>query len=144
MVWERLCRLVIGQNPLALQNLLPKGDLWHPAGRWWQGAQPEWDVVSTSMSGSTTLVGEAKWSSTAFLQDQCGLYSCNATIHAPQLVIEHNVTLNVDDNPKKLEIFPPRSIAFLAPRGTHSIVVLGQSGEYSGRFCLDDLLQRLR
>jgi hypothetical protein len=70
IVWEQLCRMMVGQNPAVLQNLLPKGDLWDPAGRWWQGAQPEWDVVSTSMSGSTTLVGEVKWSPTAFSEKQ--------------------------------------------------------------------------
>jgi hypothetical protein len=69
-VWEHLCRLLVGQNPVALRKLLDKNDLWHPAGRWWQGNQPEWDVVSTSLSGSTTLVGEVKWSATAFSEKQ--------------------------------------------------------------------------
>jgi uncharacterized protein len=64
MAWEHLCRLAVARNPAVLRDLLPEGDLWLPAGRWWQGAQPEWDVVSTSMSGMTTLFGEVKWSST--------------------------------------------------------------------------------
>jgi hypothetical protein len=31
---------------------------WEPAGRWWQGSQPEWDVVSRD--GGALLVGEVK------------------------------------------------------------------------------------
>jgi len=32
---------------------------WEPAGRWWQGSAPEWDVVSRSPD-ARVLVGEAK------------------------------------------------------------------------------------
>ena len=54
--WEELCRL-----------RLPRlgetgGGPWGPASRWWRGAQPEWDVVSSSVEGDRLLLGEAKWS----------------------------------------------------------------------------------
>ncbi|MEM7244100.1 MAG: ATP-binding protein [Acidobacteriota bacterium] len=41
---------------------LSKLGAWEPGRRWWQGAAPEWDVVSRSDSGDL-LLGEAKWSS---------------------------------------------------------------------------------
>ncbi len=55
--WEELCRLRLAQ----LGNVA--GGPWGPASRWWRGAQPEWDVVSSSLDGGRLLLGEAKWSS---------------------------------------------------------------------------------
>lgn len=43
---------------LARRAVPALGD-WAPAGRWWQGSAPEWDVVSRATDGSL-LVGEAK------------------------------------------------------------------------------------
>lgn len=43
---------------LARRAVPALGD-WVPAGRWWQGSSPEWDVVSRSRDGSV-LLGEAK------------------------------------------------------------------------------------
>lgn len=47
--WEELVRARIG----GLGG-------WKPAGRWWQGGAPEWDVVSTSPDGRQLLLGECK------------------------------------------------------------------------------------
>ncbi len=55
--WEELCRRRLPQ----LGGLA--GGPWGPAARWWQGRQPEWDVVSSSLDGDRLLLGEAKWSS---------------------------------------------------------------------------------
>ncbi len=50
---------------LCQQHIAALGD-WLPAGRWWQGAEPEWDVVSQSPDGKRLLVGECKaWARTA-------------------------------------------------------------------------------
>jgi AAA+ ATPase superfamily predicted ATPase len=58
--WEELCRRRLARlrEATSLGRLGP----WEPASRWWQGDQPEWDVVSRSLDGETILVGEAKWS----------------------------------------------------------------------------------
>lgn len=44
---------------LCLMHTSALGD-WLPAARWWQGSEPEWDVVSTSADGKRLLLGEAK------------------------------------------------------------------------------------
>lgn len=44
---------------LCLRQVSALGD-WLPAGRWWQGSAPEWDVVSSSPDGQRLLLGEAK------------------------------------------------------------------------------------
>lgn len=44
---------------LARRAVSSFGD-WQPAGRWWQGSNPEWDVVSRSRSADAVLVGESK------------------------------------------------------------------------------------
>jgi AAA+ ATPase superfamily predicted ATPase len=55
--WEQLSRLRLSacRHPL----LGVPGD-WSPAQRWWQGADPEWDVVAEHSSESRVLLGEAK------------------------------------------------------------------------------------
>lgn len=35
---------------------------WQQGQRWWQGDAPEWDIVSSSIDGRSTLAGEVKWS----------------------------------------------------------------------------------
>lgn len=59
--WEELCRqsVVLAAGPLAPQA---RKQPWMPAGRYWQGKGPEWDVVSTSLDGKRGLIGEVKWS----------------------------------------------------------------------------------
>ena len=53
--WEELCRLAV---PL----LSEKWDgIYEPAGRFWQGQGPEWDVLSQTSDGRHLLVGEVKW-----------------------------------------------------------------------------------
>lgn len=47
--FEELCR-----------GAIPHLGEWTPAGRWWQGSAPEWDVVSRSPNGRELLLGEAK------------------------------------------------------------------------------------
>ena len=47
--WEQLVR----------EHVKSLGD-WQPARRWWQGSEPEWDVVSASADGSRLLVAECK------------------------------------------------------------------------------------
>lgn len=44
---------------LCVRRVPSLGD-WLPAGRWWQGSAPEWDVVSTSPDGGRLLLGETK------------------------------------------------------------------------------------
>jgi uncharacterized protein len=44
---------------LCLAQVNTLGD-WLPASRWWQGSEPEWDVVSTSPDRQKLLLGEAK------------------------------------------------------------------------------------
>jgi hypothetical protein len=66
--WEILCRAAIP----ALATQQPDNSTteplthWQPASRWWHGAAPEWDVVSTSMDGRQGAVGEVKWGETPF------------------------------------------------------------------------------
>ena len=59
--WEELCRqsVVLAAAPLASQG---RKQPWMPAGRYWQGNGPEWDVVSASLDGKRGLIGEVKWS----------------------------------------------------------------------------------
>ena len=59
--WEELCRqsVVLAANSRAPLNR--KGP-WLPAGRYWQGRGPKWDVVSRSLDGKYGLLGEVKWS----------------------------------------------------------------------------------
>lgn len=35
---------------------------WQQGQRWWQGDAPEWNIVSSSIDGRSTLAGEVKWS----------------------------------------------------------------------------------
>jgi uncharacterized protein len=54
--WEDICRQAV---PLLSQNW---GDApFAPAGRFWQGKEVEWDIVSKSIDDHCLLVGEAKW-----------------------------------------------------------------------------------
>lgn len=54
--WEDLCRMAV---PRLAETL---GVEFGPAGRYWGGSGPEWDVVATASGGHTHLLGEAKWS----------------------------------------------------------------------------------
>lgn len=56
--WEELCRARLSSlGPrCALGALGP----WEPAGRWWQGSEPEWDLVSRSADGERALLGEVR------------------------------------------------------------------------------------
>lgn len=59
--WEELCRQWISLGPMQHNTLREAGD-WEPAGRFWHGQGPEWDVVSQTLDGSHVLLGECKWS----------------------------------------------------------------------------------
>lgn len=56
--WENLGRRAV---PLLKKGPLAKFGPWLPAGRWWRGQGPEWDIVSLSLDGKHLLLGEAKW-----------------------------------------------------------------------------------
>jgi len=58
--WEELCREAV---PGLGEGKAPLGGTggWAPAGRFWRGAGPEWDVVSRSLDGTSVLLGEVKW-----------------------------------------------------------------------------------
>jgi len=62
--WEELCRwrlpFLRGEGHVAARGP------WGPAGRWWRGQAPEWDVVSRSVDGEHLLLGEVKWSARPF------------------------------------------------------------------------------
>ncbi len=54
--WEDLCRLAAPR--LAGAN----GDVsFGPAGRFWEGRGPEWDIVAEATAGDHMFIGEAKW-----------------------------------------------------------------------------------
>lgn len=59
--WEELCRESISLMPVGCASLAQFGP-WLPAGRFWRGRDPEWDVVSRSVDGKYLLLGEVKWS----------------------------------------------------------------------------------
>jgi len=62
--WEELCRSQVSRLPV--EGTLGRLGPWGPAARWWQGTQPEWDVVSESLDGKRVLLGEVKWSARPF------------------------------------------------------------------------------
>jgi uncharacterized protein len=53
--WEELCRIAVP----VLSESWPA--IHEPAGRFWQGQGPEWDILSQSPDGRYFLIGEAKW-----------------------------------------------------------------------------------
>lgn len=58
--WESLCREsipILSRAAGALGHLGP----WGPAGRFWRGKGPEWDIVSHSLDGKALLLAEVKW-----------------------------------------------------------------------------------
>jgi AAA+ ATPase superfamily predicted ATPase len=59
--WEELCRRSVALTTDARGPLGRLGP-WLPAGQYWQGKGPEWDVVSCSLDGKRGLIGEVKWS----------------------------------------------------------------------------------
>ena len=67
--WEEQCRRSVTSSA-GLGKLAGKGDYWLPAGRWWSGNQPEWDIVSVNGTHTRTFLGEAKWSQRPFDRDE--------------------------------------------------------------------------
>jgi len=59
--WEELCRQSVALVAGSRTPLARRGP-WLPAGRYWQGKGPEWDVVSRALDGKCGLLGEVKWS----------------------------------------------------------------------------------
>jgi AAA+ ATPase superfamily predicted ATPase len=53
--WEELCRSAV---PILSENWEA---IYEPAGRFWQGQGPEWDILSQSLDHRHFLIGEAKW-----------------------------------------------------------------------------------
>jgi AAA+ ATPase superfamily predicted ATPase len=63
--WEELARQNVNRVA-SLAAELPSEDCWLPARRWWQENRPEWDIVTTNLTGDTALLGEVKWSDQPF------------------------------------------------------------------------------
>jgi AAA+ ATPase superfamily predicted ATPase len=67
--WEELCRQSVsrlgvgdhGTSSSRPATVLARYGPWLPAGRYWHGKGPEWDVVSLSTDGNRLLLGEVKW-----------------------------------------------------------------------------------
>jgi hypothetical protein len=67
--WEELCRKRVPHLD-ARHGALGRLGPWGPAGRWWSGTLPEWDVVSATANGRRLLLGEAKWARRPLTADQ--------------------------------------------------------------------------
>ncbi len=55
ITWEELCRLAIPRLSEHWETI------YGQAGRYWEGQNKEWDVLSESIDGMHFLIGEAKW-----------------------------------------------------------------------------------
>ena len=58
--WEETCRLALPALGETGETLSGYGG-WSPAGRFWGGSGPEWDVVARSQDKTVLLLGEVKW-----------------------------------------------------------------------------------
>ena len=63
--WEDMARGSVSVSR-RLASLAGECGYWRPAGRWWRGNGPEWDVMSVNGSGERALLGEVKWSEKPF------------------------------------------------------------------------------
>jgi len=58
--WETTCRnavIYLSEYEKTFKGCAP----FLPAGRYWNGNGPEWDIVSKDIENKTVLIGEAKW-----------------------------------------------------------------------------------
>lgn len=62
--WEDLCRKRLPR--VSESRRLGVAGPWGPAGRWWKGNLPKWDIVAESVDGRRLLLGDAKWSARPF------------------------------------------------------------------------------
>ena len=69
--WEEQCRRAV-TGSVSLGKLAGKDDYWMPAGRWWSGNHPEWDVVTVNGSRTRAFLGEVKWSQRPFTRGEIG------------------------------------------------------------------------
>jgi AAA+ ATPase superfamily predicted ATPase len=72
VAWEELCRKRVPR--LDRRTTLAELGPWGAASRWWQGALPEWDLVSQTADGRKLLLGECKlvarpWSAKALVKE---------------------------------------------------------------------------
>jgi AAA+ ATPase superfamily predicted ATPase len=72
VAWEELCRKRVPR--LDRRTTLAELGPWGAASRWWQGALPEWDLVSRTADGRKLLLGECKlvarpWSAKALVKE---------------------------------------------------------------------------
>ena len=56
--WEELCQRGVS----TIRGALARRGPWRPASRYWQGADPEWDLVADPIDGRHVLLGEAWFS----------------------------------------------------------------------------------
>lgn len=63
--WEEQCRRAVAEFA-GFRRLAGAGGYWLPAGRWWNSAESEWDVVTVNGSRTKALLGEVKWSRQPF------------------------------------------------------------------------------
>ena len=85
--WEELARSYVGQAK-KLQDLMPSGGYWLPAGRWWHKTEPEWDVVSVTEDNSHVLLGEAKWSDRPFTRSEVQIMAGRIAHRKPPIGFE--------------------------------------------------------
>jgi len=62
--WEELCRSRLARQARSAEPA--RSGPWKPAARWWKRNMVEWDIVAESTDGKKLLLGEVKWSRTAF------------------------------------------------------------------------------
>lgn len=56
--WEDLCRRAVPRLPFGVRKMSVR---WNTAQRYWQGNEPEWDIVADGVEASWALVGEARF-----------------------------------------------------------------------------------
>ena len=110
VTWENLARMSI--SSLGADGHILGHTIWQPAGRFWHGNAPEWDVVSESVDGSYLLLGEVKWSHRCFGRKEIsqlfkalvqkvvptGTFNRNAVVIYALFVPEYEPSVTVPEN----------------------------------------------
>jgi hypothetical protein len=90
--WEDLVRKHVPRADA--RALLGRAGPWGPASRWWRGALPEWDVVSSSLDGRRLLLGEAKWSARPFVKTALERAAHAVAVKAGPLLAESHIRMD--------------------------------------------------